>query len=127
MLFNLPVNYLSDLNFLYPKAIINKKKFITTIIAPVGILRKKEINIPLITAIMDVIAEIIIVILNPLATCNAVTEGNIINAEISIMPTTLIERTTVIAVSTTSIMLMILTFMPATLACSSLKVMEKRS
>lgn len=37
--------------------------------------------------------------LNPLETCKAVTVGNIIRLEISIVPTTLIPRAIVIAVS----------------------------
>lgn len=66
-------------------------------------------------------------VLNPLAICRAVTAGKISKAETSIMPTTFIANTTVMAVNKVKIVFILLVLIPDTLAYSSSKVAEKRS
>jgi hypothetical protein len=94
-------------------------KLIKTIVAPVGRSRKKEKTIPEMTEANADTEAIIITDLKLLAIWRAVTEGNISNAEISIMPTTFMDKTTVTAVRRTNIELMNFVLMPETFAESS--------
>ena len=71
-----------------------------TIVAPVGKFIIKDMNTPKTTQDTDTADETRIVLLKPLDTCRAVTVGNIIRLEISMVPTTRMPSTIVIEVST---------------------------
>ena len=81
------------------KKIPKSTAFTITILAPDGKLKTYDPKTPSMTATTDTIAETTIVSLKLLETCSAVTDGNIIILEISIVPTTRMPRTMVIAVS----------------------------
>jgi hypothetical protein len=104
-----------------------KKKLIRTIVAPVGRSRKKERKIPEITETIADNEAVNITALKLLAIWSAVTAGNISNAEMSMMPTTFMDKTTVTAVRRTNNVLIDLVFMPEVFAESSSKVMDKSS
>ena len=78
---------------------INNTAFIITILAPEGKLKIYDPITPMITANTDTMADIIIVDLKLLDICKAVTVGNTIMLDISMVPTTLIPSTIVMAVS----------------------------
>jgi len=90
-----------------------------TIVAPVGRSRKKEETIPEMTAANADTEATVITALKLLAIWRAVTAGNISKAEINIIPTTFMDKTTVTAVRRTNIKLMTFVLMPETFAESS--------
>jgi len=106
---------------------MKNKKLIRTIVAPVGRSRKKDKAIPSITEAIADNEAVTITALKLLASWSAVTAGNISNAEINIIPTTFMDKTTVTAVRRTKIELMNLVLIPETFAESSSKVMDKSS
>lgn len=78
--------------------IINNTKYTKTIPAPVGIFKKKEINIPIIKQIIEIITEQITNPLKLFVNFLDITAGNIIKLEISNVPIILIPTTTTNAV-----------------------------
>ena len=76
---------------------------------------------------MPVNEESIMAFLKLFAIWRAVTAGSISKAEVSMMPTTFMVRTTVIPVRRTRRELIFLTLIPDMLANSSSKVVEKYS
>jgi len=102
-------------------------KFTITMVAPVGRFMMKDIYIPAITEDIAIKDEKTMVFLKPFAIWSAVTAGNIRRADVSIIPTTLIARTTVIPVRRTSMEFIFFVFIPVTFANSSSKVVEKYS
>ena len=115
------------MNLLYVRPKLKNMKLIMTIVAPVGRSRKNDMMIPETTEIMAVTEAANMTALKLLAIWRAVTAGNMINAEISIMPTTFMDRTTVTAVRRTNNVLMNFVFMPEAFAESSSKVMDRSS
>jgi hypothetical protein len=104
-----------------------KMKLIRTIVAPVGRSREKETAIPETTETTADNEAVSITALKLLAIWRAVTAGNISNAEMSMIPTTFMDKTTVTAVRRTNIVLMDSVFIPEAFAESSSKVMDKSS
>lgn len=102
-------------------------KLVRTIVAPVGRSRKKETTIPETTETIADNEAVNITALKLLAICRAVTAGNISNAEISMIPTTFMDKTTVTAVRRTNNVLIDFVFMPEVFAESSSNVMDKSS
>lgn len=102
-------------------------KLMMTIVAPAGKLSTKEANIPNITERIPEKAEMIIVVLKLFATCRAVTGGRMRRAEMSMIPTTFIARTTVSAVRRTRTLFMRSVFIPDAFADSSSNVIERSS
>ena len=102
-------------------------KLIRTIVAPVGRSRKKENVIPDITEIMADAEAANITALKLLAIWRAVTAGNMSKAEISIIPTTFMDKTTVTAVRRTNNILMNFVLIPDAFAESSSRVIDKSS
>ncbi len=102
-------------------------KFIRTIVAPVGRSREKETRIPETTETIADNEAVNITALKLFAIWSAVTAGNISNAEMSMIPTTFMDKTTVTAVRRTNIVLIDSVFMPEAFAESSSKVMDKSS
>lgn len=96
-------------------------------LAPAGKSAKKEIEMPIKTDNTDNITAAIIASLNPLTICRAVTAGKINKAETSITPTTLVAKTTVMAVKKVRIKFILLVLIPDTFAYSSSKVVENKS
>ena len=78
--------------------IINNIKYTKTIPAPVGIFKKKEVNIPIIKQIIEIITEQITNPLKLFVNFLDITAGNIIKLEISNVPIILIPTTTTNAV-----------------------------
>jgi hypothetical protein len=115
------------MNLLYARAEIKNMKLIMTIVAPVGRSRKNEEMIPDSTEIIAVNEAVKMTALKLLAIWRAVTAGNIINAEMSIIPTTFMDRTTVTAVRRTNSVLMSFVLMPEAFAESSSKVIDRSS
>ena len=116
-----------DFAWVRVKAPRKKMKLMMTIVAPAGKLSKKEANIPNITERIPERAETIIVALKLFAICKAVTGGRMRRAEMSMIPTTFIARTTVSAMSRTRTLFMRSVFIPDAFADSSSKVMERSS
>ncbi len=98
-----------------------------TIVAPVGRFRISEMKIPPMTAINETQAAISMAPLKLRASCSAVTAGRMSRAETSMIPTTLMVRTTVMAVRRARIVLSLSVPIPDTRANSSSKVIEKIS
>ena len=98
-----------------------------TIVAPVGRSRKNERTIPETTEVIADNDAANMTALKLLAIWRAVTAGNMSNAEMSIIPTTFMDKTTVTAVSKTKIVLMNFVLMPDAFAESSSNVMERSS
>jgi hypothetical protein len=119
--------YLLDCMRARVNAARKKTKFMMTIVAPAGRFRIKEAKIPDVTERMPERAEIMIVVLKPFAICRAVTGGRIRRAEMSIIPTTFMARTTVSAMRRTRILFIWPVFIPDAFADSSSKVMERSS
>ena len=67
-----------------------------TIVAPVGVAIKYDVNNPITNASIDVITDEITTLLNFLNNCIDVRVGNIINELINNDPTNLIPSTTII-------------------------------
>lgn len=74
-------------------------------LAPVGVLYRYEIEIPIKKQTTERIADVIITLLKVLHTCIAVSAGKIIRLEISSVPIIRIPSTTVSAVKTAIITL----------------------
>ena len=89
-----------------------------------GRLITKEIKIPKITDNTPTIEAITIVILKPFAICNAVTDGMIKRADMSIIPTILMASTTVNEVNSTRMVFIVFVLTPDAFADSSSKVMD---
>lgn len=98
-----------------------------TMVDPVGKLNAKDANMPSTTADMEMMIAKAIVCLNPRFNCKAVTVGNMIKLDMSIVPTTRIPNTMVMDVNTASIRDSFLGFLPITTAYSSSYVSAKRS
>ena len=98
-----------------------------TIVAPVGRSATRARNTPRITEKTPLTDAIMIVILKPRVICRAVTGGRMRRDDMSIIPTTLIARTTVRDVRSTRIVFMAFVLTPLAFADSSSKVMERRS
>jgi hypothetical protein len=112
---------------LYARPEMKKMKFMMTMVAPVGRSKWSETITPATTEITAENEAAIISVLKLFAIWRAVTAGKMSNAEMSIIPTTFMDRTTVTAVSRTKIVLISFVFMPEAFAESSSKVMERRS
>lgn len=82
------------------------------IVAPAGQSRYKEALMPIKTASKAETEDIIMAILNPLEICKAAAAGIIRRAETSIMPTTLIAKTTVIPIKVIKIKFILCVLMP---------------
>lgn len=102
-------------------------KFMMTIVAPVGRSRNNDKIIPVTTDVTADNEATIIIALKLFAIWSAVTAGNMSNAEMSMIPTTFMDRTTVTAVSRIKSVLINFVFMPEAFAESSSKVMESSS
>lgn len=113
--------------FLYARPDMKRMKLIMTIVAPVGRSRKNERTIPETTEVIADNDAANMTALKLLAIWRAVTAGNMSNAEMSIIPTTFMDKTTVTAVSKTKIVLMNFVLMPDAFAESSSNVMERSS
>ena len=84
---------------LYSEANMNKVAFNKTMVAPVGKSNNIDVIIPPITLNKEMLTDIAIVFEKLVPSFNAITVGNIMKLEISIVPTTLIPKTIVIEVS----------------------------
>src|SRR5512136_1668676 len=93
-----------------------KMKLTRTIVAPVGMSRKNDTTIPETTETKADKEAVNITALKLLAIWRAVTAGNISNAEMSMMPTTFMDSTTVIAVKRTNNVLIDCVLMPEVFA-----------
>ena len=87
-------------------------KLINTINPPVGRFMMNEPKIPIITEIVAKQQDAMMVALKLRATWSAETAGSISRAEMSMMPTTFMARTTVSAVISTSTVFMVVVRMP---------------
>ena len=101
------------------------KRFVTTIVAPVGKERLYEKYSPKINETTDTTAEATVTFLKELQRLIAVRGGKIIREDTSNAPIILIPITTVMAVSTARIVLKTETFTPVAFAKSSSKVIAK--
>ena len=106
---------------------MKNKKLTSTTVAPVGIFTKKEINIPQSKAKAALSEDKKSALLKLRAICRAVTAGRIRRDEISIIPTTRTERTTVMAVRITRRVFIFFVETPLICASCSLNESETRS
>ena len=117
--------YLSFLIKAINEKIIKIIMFIPTILAPVGVEKRKETTIPTNTQKTDIIADKIITPLKLLHTLMAVKAGKITRLEISNAPIILIPSTIVIAVSRARSILYKFVLTPVAFAKFSSKVIAK--
>lgn len=108
-------------------AVAKRIKLTITIVAPVGRSRQYDIAMPDTTEITAERDEITKVARKLFDNCRAVTGGSMMSADISMIPTTFMDKTTVTAAINTNIVLTSLEFIPEATADSSSKVKEKRS
>ena len=80
----------------------NASRFAATMLAPVGVSRKKEATVPIMKQLTEITAAVIITERKLLQTRMEERAGKIIRLEISSAPIIRMPRTTVIAVSTAS-------------------------
>ena len=98
-----------------------------TMVAPVGKSKTIEMNIPIMTLNKEKNTANTMVCLNPVPSLSAITVGNIIKLDISIVPTTLMPSTMVIDVRIAISWLIRFVLMPRTFAKSISYVTAKKS
>jgi hypothetical protein len=103
------------------------RKFTITMVAPVGRLRTKEAEMPMITDTMPHSDDTTMVFRKLRAICSAVTGGRMRRDEVSIIPTIFMARTTVIPVKRTRMAFIFPVSIPDIRANSSSKAVEKCS